>query len=85
MQEDRRAFGIDAHREIVAHDLDRVAANLVTLGQARGVRMHVGDDEVAVVTALQLNTPLHTANPMSKMKASSRRVAGQNARLVGIR
>ena len=75
----RRACRIDAHREIVANDLNRVALDLRALVQPCCVRVHIRDDEVAVMRVLQRDPALHASNPMPKMQTACRRVASQNA------
>ena len=79
LQEDGAGVGIDAHGQVVAHDLHAVAADLGRSFGARGERVVVGDDEVAVVALLQFHAALHAAHPVAQVQASGRRVSREDA------
>jgi hypothetical protein len=60
LQVNRRLVRVDAHREVVQHHLADVGAHLldVFVRGARGQRVQVGNQEVALVLVLQLDTIL---------------------------
>ena len=81
LQEDRRLLGIESHGQIVTHDLQRVATDLVVLFTAGGERMHVGNQHKAFGLALQFDAPADRTDPVAKVELSGRGITGEHATL----
>jgi len=80
LHDERRALGVDAGRDPVARDLERVAPDLVGAIDARRQRVHVRDQEVAVVVRLQAHAVLERADPVPEVQSARGLVTGQDAR-----
>ena len=80
LEHERRALGVDADREPVLHDLERVAPDVVRLLRARRERVHVRDQEVAVVLVLEAHAIFERADPVAEVKSARRGIAGEDAR-----
>ena len=83
LDEQRAALGIEAGREVVDHDLQRVLLDAARVGVVGGQRVPVGNEEEAVVLVLQAHPIAQRADIIAQVQLSGRSHAAQDAAFFG--
>ncbi len=78
LQDERHAVGVEADREVIEHDLERVDLEDLGVVEMVGQRLDVGDEDERVVFELQFDAAGEAADVMAQVKRPGRAVAGQD-------